>query len=377
MSGGGAERQTINYLRYLDRDRFQPHLYLHYRRGEFLDQIPVDVPVTAFWDRHQPPRVNLPGRVHRMQVRDLAQILARNQISVVCSVTLLASLVAGAAVRRRPTPWVAIEMADPRLDFRHQVRRFRALKRRLLARAYRRAQRAVAVSDGVAEGMAEIYGTPQERIAVVRNFIDVSEVDRLSRQGGPSLEAGCFHVVTVGRLDLQKGQIHLLQALDDLVHRRGKHEVRVHVAGQGPLENELKAFVTERNLDRHVDFVGFLANPFALISRCQLFCLPSVYEGLPLALLEAMACRVPVLATDCPSGPREVLADGQFGRLIRPNSPGELAAAMEHAVDRYAEWVALADAARQRVEQAYSATSEMPRLQHLLDAACREFGALR
>jgi glycosyltransferase involved in cell wall biosynthesis len=184
-------------------------------------------------------------------------------------------------------------------------------------------------------------------------------------------------VVTVGRLDLQKGQIHLLRAVDDLVHRRGKKHLRLHVAGQGPLENELKAFVQERNLGNQVHFVGFLPNPFALISRCQLFCLPSVYEGLPLALLEAMACRVPVLATDCPSGPREVLADGTFGRLVRPNAPAELAAALEHAVDHYSEWMTLADAARQRVEQAFSSQSEIPKLERVIDEACRTFGAFR
>ena len=194
-------------------------------------------------------------------------------------------------------------MADPRLDFAHQVHRFRTLKRHLLRRAYRRARPAVAVCEGVADGMQQAYGLRKDQVAVLRNFIDVDEVDRLASQPGPVLEPDCFHVVTAGRLDAQKGQRYLIEAVERLVHQRKREQIRLHVLGQGPLESELRSFVSRKHLDRYVRFEGFLSNPFAFIARCQLFCLPSLYEGLPLALLEAMACRIPVLATDCPSGP--------------------------------------------------------------------------
>jgi glycosyltransferase involved in cell wall biosynthesis len=371
MSGGGAERQAINYLRYLDRRRYEPLLYLHYRRGEFLNQIPADVPVIAFWDRHRPPRLNLPGRILGMQVRDLVQVLAAERIDVMCSVTFLATLVAYRAAQRRATAWLAIEMADPRLDFDHQVQRFRTLKRWLLARAYRRADFAVAVSDGCREGMQRSYRLSKERIVVVRNFVDIAEIDRLARLPNPRPESAGFHIVTLGRLDKQKGQIYLLQAVDDLVHRRGRADVRLDIAGQGPLEDELKSFVRDRKLQDHVHFVGFLDNPFSLLARSQLFCLPSVYEGLPLALLEGMACRVPVLATDCPSGPLEVLDGGRLGRLVPPGDAKALADAIEDAMNHYSNWTAHVAEARQRVEREFSVESEMERLQQLIDAAAR------
>ena len=367
MSGGGAERQTLNYLRHLDRKRYEPVLYLHYRRGEYLTLVPEDVPVIAFWDRHRPPHIRLPGRIFWWQVRDLAQVLAAERIDVVCSVTFLATLVAFGAIQRRPTPWIAVEMADPRLDFAHQVKRFRSLKRRLLARAYRRADFAVAVSEGVREGMQETYRLCKEHAAVIRNFIDLAEIDRLARQPGPGPAPGRFHVVNAGRLDKQKGQIHLLQAMSDLVHRRARREVHLSILGQGPLEQELKSFVREENLDEYVSFVGFLSNPFAFVARCQLFCLPSIYEGLPLALLEGMACRIPVLATDCPSGPREVLAEGRFGRLVPAGSGTPLADAIEDAIDHYQDWLAAVAPAREHIEREFSVESEMARLQGLID----------
>lgn len=369
MSGGGAERQTINYLRYLDRERYEPLLYLHYRRGEYLALVPDDVPVIAFWDRHQPPRIPLPGRIFWWQVRDLAQVLTAQRIDVVCSVTFLATLVAYGSVGQRTTPWIAIEMADPRLDFRHQVKRFRWLKRLLLARAYRHADFAVAVSEGVREGMQQTYQLSREHTPVVRNFVDLAEIDRLARQAGPCPEPGLFHVVTVGRLDEQKGQIYLLKAMSHMVHRRGRKDVHLSILGQGPLEKNLKSSVREEKLDDYVTFFGFLSNPFAFIARCQLFCLPSIYEGLPLALLEGMACRVPVLATDCLSGPREVLAEGRFGRLVETGSSEHLADAIEDAIDHHQDWLALVEPARRRIEREFSVESEMARLQRLIDAS--------
>lgn len=369
MAGGGAERQTLHYLRHLDRNRYQPALYLHERQGEFLSRIPEDVPVTAFGERQGLPRLPLPGRIFALQGRDLAQVLADHRVDALCSVTFLATLVADRATRRRATPWLAIEMADPRLDFAHQVKRFRRLKRWLLTRAYRRADTAVAVSEGCREGMQRSYRLSKERIAVIRNCVDLSEIDRLARQPDPYPSGHGFRLVTVGRLDPQKGQIYLLEAIDQLVHRSGRTAVRLEILGQGPLEEELKSFVHRRHLEDHVRFVGFLENPFALIARCQLFCLPSVYEGLPLALLEGMACRVPVLATDCPSGPREVLDGGRFGRLVPAGNADELATAIGDAMDHYSDWAAPVAAARQRVEREFSVASELGRLQRLIDKA--------
>ena len=367
MAGGGAERQTINYLRHLDRSRYTPLLYLHYRSGELLSEIPADVRVTAFWDRHRPPRVYLPGRIRRMQVRDLAAVLAEEKIDVLCSVTFLLSLVAAGSVRRRPTPWLAVEMADPRLDFANQTTRFRWLKRRLLARAYREADRVVAVSEGVRKAVADFYNVPDTRIVTVPNFLDLARLDDMAEALETPLPDEFFHITMVGRLDHQKGHIYLLRAVDELVHTRGRTNVRLHLLGEGPLENELRQFVEDRQLTDQVLFAGFVANPMPLIRQSQLFCLSSIYEGLPLALLEAMACRTPVVATDCPSGPRELLVDGKYGRLVPPRHAGELASAIADIMDDYPQWQALTDEARRHIENTYSAKAVIGSVERLID----------
>ena len=366
LAGGGAERQTLLYLRHLDRQRFAPQLYLTYRQGELLDQVPSDVSVSAFWDRHRFPRWNVPGRIHRWQARDLARVLAERDIDVLVSVTFLATLVACSAVPQRPTPWLAVEMADPRRDLATEVKRFRWLKRWHLTRAYRLADRAVAVSEGVREGLMAMYRPPADRLAVLPNFIDVDDVDRRAAEPAPDLDPDRFHLVTVGRLNPQKGHLDLLRAMTQLVHRRRLDRLHLHLLGQGPLEAKLRDFVVRHQLQNHVTFAGYVSNPLPYVKRCQLFCLPSLYEGLPLALLEAMACTVPVLATDCPSGPREVLADGRFGRLVPAADPEALADAIADAIAQPDTVRQIARSARQRVVECYSATAVIGRLEKLL-----------
>jgi glycosyltransferase involved in cell wall biosynthesis len=304
-----------------------------------------------------------------MQVRDLATVLDEEKIDVLCSVTFLLSLVAAGSVRRRATPWLAVEMADPRLDFANQTTRFRRLKKWLLARAYRTADRVIAVSNGVREGVVSFYQVPVEQLAVVPNFLDLARLDELAKASTPPLADEMFHIVTAGRLDHQKGHIYLLRAIDRLVHDHGQQNVRLHLLGEGPLERELRRFVQEKQLVDQIRFAGFVANPMPLISQCHLFCLPSLYEGLPLALLEAMACRTPVLATDCPSGPREVLVDGKYGRLVPPRDAGQLAQAMLEIMDDYPRWRTATEEARTHVERCYSADAVIGTLGSLIEEA--------
>lgn len=366
LGGGGAERQALVWLRHLDRTRFKPTLYLVTRRGELLPDLPADVPVVAYEERHTPPRVYIPGRVYRRQVRDLEAAVAERRIDVLVTVTLHMTLLA-AGTGRRPPGWIAVEMADPRRDFADQVRRFRSWKRRRLADAYRIAT-PVAVSEGVKEGLVEFYGTPRERVAVLPNFLDLQGVDHRAAEPGPELPADRFHVVTVGRFQPQKGHSHLLDAFSRLVTKPLPRRPHLHLLGQGPLREELEQAVRRSGLTGHVTFAGFVANPLAYVRRCDLFCLPSFYEGMPVALLEAMACEVPVIASDCPSGPREALAGGEFGRLVSVGNPAELAEAIEQVLVDPAAARAAAAVARWRVEEEYSVPVGMRRLERLLDA---------
>jgi glycosyltransferase involved in cell wall biosynthesis len=366
MGGGGAEQQVIHFLRHLDRKRFQPVLYLTLRQGECLAQVPDDVSVHAFEERIRQPRLYVPGHMHRLQSKDLAQFVDEEKIDVVVAVTFYLALVAGSKLGRGRCPWMAVEMADPRLDFPLQTTRFRWLKKRLLRHAYHRANRCVAVSNGVRDGLQQCYGLTRQQVSVVPNFIDQAEVDRLAKLPGPTLAGDRFHIATMGRLHSQKGHRYLLEALHELVVRAGITHLHLHLLGQGPLEGELRRRVHQLQLQDHVTFAGYLANPFPYLRCCQLFCLPSLFEGLPLALLEAMNCGLPVVASDCPSGPAEILDAGRLGRLVPPADSRALADAIQDCIANYSRCCERVPAARQRIASDYSTQAVLPRFEQLL-----------
>ena len=119
---------------------------------------------------------------------------------------------------------------------------------------------------------------------------------------------------------------------------RGLRQLHLRILGTGPLETDLQSYIARQGLEQHVTLAGFRANPLPYFRQADLFCLSSLYEGMPNALVEAMLCRVPVLATDCPSGPREILQDGRYGRLVSPADTRALADAIEDAVLHPEEW---------------------------------------
>src|SRR6266404_181995 len=115
-------------------------------------------------------------------------------------------------------------------------------------------------------------------------------------------------------------------------------EMNLRILGAGPLERTLSAYIDEHSLQQHAKLVGFRQNPLPHYRDADLFCLSSLYEGMPNALVEAMLCRTPVLATDCPSGPAEILDGGRYGRLVPPADARALADAIEDALSNLQAW---------------------------------------
>jgi glycosyltransferase involved in cell wall biosynthesis len=106
------------------------------------------------------------------------------------------------------------------------------------------------------------------------------------------------------------------------------------ILGEGGYRAELEQLVTQLGIGADVDMPGFAGNPFSYMSKAALFVLSSKFEGLPGVLIEAMACGTPVVATDCPSGPREILEGGSLGGLVPVGDPESLATAIGHALDQ-------------------------------------------
>lgn len=138
-------------------------------------------------------------------------------------------------------------------------------------------------------------------------------------------------VISAGRLAPEKGFPDLIRAIRIV---RETRPVRLLILGEGPLGPELERLIDAEGVRDAVKLIGFRSNPHQYFSRSDVFVLSSYVEGLPNVLVEAMECGCTPVATDCPTGPREVLQDGRYGQLVPTHDPVAMAAAIVQALDR-------------------------------------------
>jgi glycosyltransferase involved in cell wall biosynthesis len=219
------------------------------------------------------------------------------------------------------------------------VRRARSMNHRalppLIGRAYRQADAVVAVSAGVADDLAATTGLPRRLVTVVHNPVVPPDVDRRASEpvDHPWLQPGEPPVVLgVGRLVPQKGFPTLLRAFARVRRQRPARLVVLGEAADGRATAkrtaELQGLAAELGIADSVALPGYAANPFAWMARAGVFALSSTHEGFGNVLPEAMACGCPVVSTDCPSGPAEILEDGRWGRLVPVGDDRALAEAI-------------------------------------------------
>jgi len=371
MGGGGAERQILEIIKRLDRARFRPVLYLSHRKGELLDEVPADVPIHSFWDDFAGTLRSkihyLLGTTDRARWQNLARTLRREQIDLLYDRSYLATLEAAPASKVAGVPRVSVCVYDPLADVTHSAGSSLARALKNAANSYSTADRVISISKGVRQQLIDDLDVPGDLIEVHYNLLDFDDAQRRSVEYDPGLEPGRFHLLTVARLAEEKGHKYLMAALDHLVHQQGHRELLWHLIGVGPLESELRADAERRGLTNHIHFAGFRRNPYPFYRHADLFCLPSLHEGFASVLMEALAVNLPVLSTDCPSGPSEVLDGGRCGRLVPPADSTALAYEIEDCLIHRETWRELTAAGRQWVNETFSINAGIARLQDLFD----------
>lgn len=203
---------------------------------------------------------------------------------------------------------------------------------RLLMRLYRmlgrRADQFFAISRGVGDDAAAFFGIKPDAITVIPNpIVDPSAPAPEPRDLRALFDKPSASVlVASGRLTKQKDYPTLLAALAQL---RATRDVGLVVLGEGELRDSLEVRVAELNLTDHIRFVGFQTRPLDWMAGADLFVLSSLWEGLANVVVEALWLGLPVVSTDCPYGPGEILARGEFGRLVPVSDPAALAKAID------------------------------------------------
>jgi len=196
------------------------------------------------------------------------------------------------------------------------------------------ANHVVTVSQGAKYSLEKVTGLPSQKIKVIYNPVITPE---LLAKAEESLNHPWFApeeppvLLSVGRLTEQKDYVTLIRAFA-LV--RKKRSARLMILGDGEDRPKLEALVQELGLEGEVALPGFVENPYKYMKRAAVFVLSSKWEGLPTVLIEALACGCPVVSTDCPSGPAEILEGGKWGPLVPVGDAHSLAEAIVQVIER-------------------------------------------
>lgn len=316
---GGVERMIVNLTEGLVALNCQVHLVIVKAQSEHLYLLPSTVNVVKLPASHT--MSSLPAVVtYLRRERPVALLAAKDRAN---QVALLAKHVPGVSTRVVARMGTTVSAA---LAGKSAIRKWLwYLPMRLI---YPLADAIVAVSHGVAEDLSKIAGVPFERIQVIPNPVITPRLPALASEPvtHPWFADNRIPVVLgIGRLTRQKDFPTLLKAFATI---RAKRQCRLLIIGEGRDRLALEALAAELGLRDDVNLSGFVENPYAYISRSALFVLSSLWEGSPNVLTEALALGVPVVSTDCPSGPREILAGGRYGPLVPVGDTDALAKAM-------------------------------------------------
>jgi glycosyltransferase involved in cell wall biosynthesis len=333
LEGGGAEHVMMDLARGFVGRGFQVDLVLASAQGAFLTQVPTGVRVIDLKARRTLTAL-LPLVGYLRRVRPTALLATLDHANLIA---LIAKALAGTRTR------TAIREAN--IPSRETTRsRKERLLLRLMRYLYPRADALIAVSQGVADDLVTTLGLNPSRVQVIYNPV---VTDQLLQQAHEPLIHPWFAkgqppvILGAGRLVLQKDFATLIRAFAGV--RRQAH-VRLVILGEGELRSELEMLVRELGLEGDVALPGFVDNPFPYMARAAVFVLSSAWEGLPNVLIQAMALGTPVVSTDCPSGPREILKGGEYGKLVAVGDDRALAEAIRVALElpRYnltTDWV--------------------------------------
>ncbi len=359
LKGGGMQRMMLHLAADLITHGYAVDLVVNQAVGEYLDQVPPGIRIVqldrsgrrrsrlltlratppAAWPALAAP-VLLARKPDKqvLYVSGLADYLHTRRPDALIAAGFYHNLAAlwARRVARMPTRLmltVRNNLSQELTVKNAQRARWRSLPP-LIGRMYGLADAIVTVSEGVAEDLAAATGLARARISTIYNPVITPRVLELASAEAPHpwlrVRDGVPVIVAAGRLSPQKNFPLLLQAFARL---RTQRPARLILFGEGNERTQLEAQVSELGLGADVAMPGFTDNPYAAFARADLFVLSSDFEGLPAVLIEALACGCPVVSTDCPSGPREILVDGRYGELVPMRDPEALAGAMARTLD--------------------------------------------
>ncbi len=362
LGGGGVERVMLNLASAFVERGSRVDLVVCRAEGPVRDQVPAQLNLVALraappgWARLlilaadpkglktllRPVLLPLKGVKQFRCLPDLARYLRHERPQVLLPAMTKPNLMAVWARRLTgvPTRVVLSEHNTFSVDLSFPRRKRRKWRRRflpaLVKQVYSQADAIIAVSNGVADDLTQCTGIPRERITTIYNPIVTPEL--LSQTRAP-LDHPWFQpaappvVLGVGRFHEQKDFPTLLRAFARVRAQQKAHLMILGEANQVESRTELTTLAAQLGIADDVMLPGFVDNPFAYMAHAAVFALSSAWEGFGNVIAEALACGCPVVSTDCPSGPAEILENGRYGPLVPVGDDAALADAISSVLN--------------------------------------------
>ena len=351
---GGTEQALLHLLAGINRQNWEPVLFHHAEPGlapllEGARSLNVTTRLVPRMQGFQAAS-GLPHFTQQLRVERPIIFHAHLNWLLSCKYGLLASILAR----------VPVVIATMQQYMKPPWGRTVYLQHRLIEKFI---DRYIAVSEAVAQQLCQTFHVPPYKIRVIHNSIPVDRYECTASQAfRAKLRLGSERqiVLTVARLDPQKGHYYLLEAIQQV------HDAIFVIAGDGPEKTVLEAQAHKLGIEDRVIFLGYRQNIPELLAGCDLFVLPSLYEGLPLSILEAMAAGKAVVATAVGGTPEAVL-DGETGLLVPPGDPVALARAIQEILSNPLLLRKMGATGRERVQREFSSATMVQRITHLYE----------
>jgi glycosyltransferase involved in cell wall biosynthesis len=355
LRGGGAERVFVNLANEFSKRGFNVDLVLAQKEGQYLSDVSEKVNVVDLKSKRvlfsllplikylkkEKPKVVISSMEHCNIIAILASKLSFSKTKTVARVANTLSL------SLKGTKW-----------HKRWIRKYGAMF------FYRFADKIVLNSKGSADDLVKTLKIDLKRINIINNPLAINDIKEKAKERNSHKwikEKKLPIVLAVGRLNKQKDFPTLIKAFSEL-----KREAKLIILGEGEERISLEKLIKELNLEDSVDMPGFVRNPYAYMSNANVYVLSSKWEGSPNTMIEAMACGVPVVSTDCPSGPSEILdpvksindhgtRDGKYGELVPVGDAKKLAEKIDCVLSlSEEERRKIGEKARKSVEERFS-----------------------
>lgn len=321
LTAGGVQRVVVQLANYLQEKQYQVDVVLSTLEGEYLKLLKPGIELIGLGTSS---RIRLVSRFAR-HLRSTRPAVVFTFFPDTSVIALISQRLSGTATK--VIPGVHRSLVDASGNATYDSK---ALHSWFGKRLFKSAGHIIAVSNGVQKQVAQVLDIDPKRVSVIRNPLDSAVI---REQAAAPTTFHWFHdpnlqvLVAFGRLIEEKDYPTLLRAFALL-----PDTVRLVIFGQGPLLPELEALAASLGIAERVKFMGFKRNPFSWLVLADVYVLSSRTEGFPTAMEQAFALNVPVVSTDCPTGPREMIELVGSGILVEPGNPPALAEAITRAL---------------------------------------------